>query len=319
MDEHPLSTALEDQFRRDVDQCGLAELWPRLRALAGPSYIVELVPDADLDRLGTSRLGGLPDLPVGLAWPEREGQLLTFIGQVNLAEVPLPPVPLPERGMLSFFLGIDEPASNIVHEVRFWDKSAGRLSRPSPPDESRFLNEDCTTFQAVGVRFLPAVSLPSFFRDASLDEFSDRLEELRQKLGSPSSPGKASQLLGHPLAIAGDPLAEGYVAVHGHANIIYDLHRTPEEADRDLAAAEAEADAERIAWLRRRKESLDWFHRAREHHQREIANWQLLLEVASHRPCGMCWWDAGRLQFLIDSRDLEARDFSRTYACIQTS
>jgi uncharacterized protein YwqG len=33
----------------------------------------------------------------------------------------------------------------------------------------------------------------------------------------------------------------------------------------------------------------------------------------------MSWWDAGRLQFLIDSRDLAARDFSRTYACVQTS
>jgi hypothetical protein len=33
----------------------------------------------------------------------------------------------------------------------------------------------------------------------------------------------------------------------------------------------------------------------------------------------MAWWDAGRLLFLIDTRDLEARDFSRTYACVQTS
>jgi uncharacterized protein YwqG len=56
-----------------------------------------------------------------------------------------------------------------------------------------------------------------------------------------------------------------------------------------------------------------------EHHQQEIANWQQLLEVASHRQCGMCWWDAGRLLFLIDTRDLEARNFTRTYACIQTS
>ena len=50
-----------------------------------------------------------------------------------------------------------------------------------------------------------------------------------------------------------------------------------------------------------------------------LLHWQLLLEVGSHDRCGMCWWDAGRLQFLIDSRHLAAGDFSRTYACVQTS
>ena len=319
MDQHPLPPALEDRFRRDAEGCGLADLWPRLRALALPCYAAEVVPDADLDRLGTSRLGGLPDLPFGQAWPEREGQLLTFIGQVNLAEVPRLTVPLAERGMLYFFLGVDEPASNIAHEVLFWDGPDGQLSRQEEPDESDFLNEDCTVFRPAGVRFVAAVSLPSFFRDRSLDEFSDRLEALRERLESPSSPQKTSQLLGHPLAISGDPLAEAYVAINGHADIIYRMHRRVEDAERDLVAAEAEGDAGRVEWLRRQKESLAWFHGSREQHRQEIDRWQLLLEVASHRQCGMCWWDAGRLQFLFDSRDLAARDFSRTYACIQTS
>jgi hypothetical protein len=319
MDQHPLSPDLEDRFRRDVEECGLTILWPRVRALALPSHAVELVTDIALGLLGTSRLGGLPDLPAGRGWPERDGRLLTFIGQVNLAEVPSLPVPLPERGMMYFFLGVDEPASNIVHEVLFWDGPDGQLSRQEEPDESAFLNEDCTVFWPAGVRFVPAVSLPSFFRDSSLDEFSDQLEELRQRQAALLSPRTASQLLGHPLAIAGDPLAEAYVAAHGHPDIIYRMHWKVEDAERDLAAALAEGDAQRFEYLRRQRDSLAWFHRSREHHRREIGHWQLLLEVASHREGGMCWWDAGRLQFLIDSRDLAARYFSRTYACIQTS
>jgi hypothetical protein len=319
MEQHPMPAALEDRLRRDAEECGLAGLWPRLRALARPCYAVVLVPDADLPRLGTSRLGGVPDLPADVAWPARDGGLLTFIGQVNLADVPRLPVPLPAAGMLYFILGIDEPASNIDHEVLFWDGPADRLSRAEEPDESAFLNEDCTVFRPAGVRFVPAVSLPSFFRDPSLDEFSDRLEELRQKLGGPSSPRKPSQLLGHPLAVAGDPLAEAYVAVHGHPNLIYAMHRTVEAAERDLAEAEAGGDASRAEWLRRQRDSLAWFHGSREHHRREVGHWQLLLEVASHRQCGMCWWDAGRLRFLIDSRDLASRHFRRTYACVQTS
>jgi uncharacterized protein YwqG len=319
MDQHPLPPDLEERFRYEVEACGLTKIWPRLRAVARPSYVVELMPDADLERLGTSRLGGLPDLPAARPWPEHEGQLLTFIGQIDLAEVPRLPVPLPERGLLSFFLGIDEPASNIGHEVLYHDGTGGELSRSPEPDEDAFLNEDSPFFRPIGVRFLPAVSVPSFFRDSSLDEFADQLEELRQRLGSPSSPRKSSQLLGHPLAISGDPLAEAYVAVQGHADIIYALHRTPEDVERDLAAAREKGDADRVEWLQQQKESLAWFHGARQYHQEEIGHWQLLLEVASHRECGMLWWDAGRLQFHIDSRDPEARDFSRTYACIQTS
>jgi hypothetical protein len=319
MDQHPLPPDLEERFRHEVEACGLQDVWPGLRAVARPCYTIELVPGADLERLGASRLGGLPDLPAGRPWPEHQGLLLTFIGQIDLAEVPRLPVPLPERGLLSFFLGIDEPASNISHEVLYHDGAGGELSRSLEPDESAFLNEECTLFRPTGVRFLPAVSVPSLFRDPSLDEFAGQLEELRQRLGSPSAPGKSSQLLGHPLVISGDPLAEAYVAVQGHADILYALHRTPEDLEQDLAAAAAKGDADRVEWLQRQKESLTWFHGARQYHQDQIGHWQLLLEVASHQECGMAWWDAGRLQFHIDSRDLEAGDFSRTYACIETS
>jgi hypothetical protein len=218
--------------------------------------------------------------------------------------------------MLYFFLGTDEPASNIDHEVVFWDGAARDLARADEPDESAFLNEERTLFTPAAVRFMPSVSLPSFSDDPSLDEFYDQLAELRGRLESPSS---SSQLLGHPLAISGNPLAEAYVATQGHADIIYAMHRTLEEADRDLAAAEREGDDDRVERLRQQRDSLAWFHGAHEHHLGEIANWQLLLEVASHPQCGMCWWDAGRLLFLIDTRDLEAKNVTRTYACIQTS
>ena len=152
MDQHPLPKNLEDRLQHDAEECGLAERWPRLRALARPCHAVELGPDADLDRLGASRLGGLPDLPAGMAWPERDGGLLTFIGQINLGEVPRLPTPLPENGILYFFLGVDEPASNIAHEVRFWNGPADQLRRPEAPDESAFLNEDCTVFRPAGVQ-----------------------------------------------------------------------------------------------------------------------------------------------------------------------
>lgn len=319
MEQQPLPPELEDRFRALVAEVGLNDIWPALRALARPCWGVELVPGAAGNLVGTSRLGGLPDLPAGLSWPESEGQLLTFVGQVNLAEVPRLPVPLPEKGLLSFFLGIDEPASNIEHRVLFCDDPDDRLVCQEEPDEDAFLNEDCTGFKPAGVRFVPTVSLPFRFRDPRLDDLGDELEELRGKLGHVPSPRGRSQLLGHPLVVSGDPLAEAYVTVHGHPNLIYALHKTVANAERDLAEAEVEGDEERVETLRRQKDSLTWFQGARDHHRREIGHWQLLLEVNSHRTCGMSWWDAGRLQFHIDTRDLASRHFGRTYACVQSS
>src|SRR5262249_57595840 len=159
-------------------------------------------------------------------------------------------VPLPGRGVLYFSLGTDEPASNIGHRVLYWDGSGGELTRPRRPAESRFLNDECTVFDAAAVRFVPAVSLPSFFHDPSLDdEFADRLSELEQRLEHPSGAGKTSRLLGHPLALSGDPLAQAYVAVQGHPDILYDLHREPADIERELAEGADGTDRQVAAYL----------------------------------------------------------------------
>lgn len=68
---------------------------------------VRLVPDptADAARIGGSRLGGEPDLPVGADWPDGDDGPLSFVAQVNLGDlVPLlPGEGLPTSGLLSFF------------------------------------------------------------------------------------------------------------------------------------------------------------------------------------------------------------------------
>ncbi len=60
---------------------------------------------------GRSRVGGLPDLPAGTAWPiNREGLPLHFIAQVDLAELPAGdprPELLPACGTLLFFARMD--------------------------------------------------------------------------------------------------------------------------------------------------------------------------------------------------------------------
>jgi len=60
--------------------------------------------------LAVSRIGGWPDLPKGTAWPMWQGRPMSFLAQINLAEVHAvrPDIRLPGQGLLLFFLGCTE-------------------------------------------------------------------------------------------------------------------------------------------------------------------------------------------------------------------
>ena len=59
--------------------------------------------------VGTCRMGGAPDLPVGASWPRHGESDLDFLVQLDLAEVAAvtPDTPLPREGLLSFFAVLD--------------------------------------------------------------------------------------------------------------------------------------------------------------------------------------------------------------------
>ena len=59
--------------------------------------------------LGSSRLGGWPDLPVGHKWPQWQDRPMSFLAQINLSEVHAvnPGVRLPATGLLLFFMGCE--------------------------------------------------------------------------------------------------------------------------------------------------------------------------------------------------------------------
>jgi len=59
--------------------------------------------------LGASRLGGWPDLPAGQGWPHWQDRPMSFLAQINLAEVHAvnPGLHLPATGLLLFFMGCD--------------------------------------------------------------------------------------------------------------------------------------------------------------------------------------------------------------------
>jgi hypothetical protein len=81
-----------DAARREVAAHKTAELIASLRPCVQAWFATAEVPGdcrlvSDALPLGASRLGGYPDMPPDMDWPSFDGEGLTFLAQVNLAEV----------------------------------------------------------------------------------------------------------------------------------------------------------------------------------------------------------------------------------------
>lgn len=97
--------------------------------------------------VGASRIGGQPDLPAELQWPEWGERKLQFVAQINLAELPAVPERelLPQAGWLWFFWFFspnDEyfyfasvPEEQPACQVWYWDGPASALSPRDFPEE----------------------------------------------------------------------------------------------------------------------------------------------------------------------------------------
>lgn len=87
-------TAQADGFREaDVRSAlaaaGFADIAGKVAAAARPAVTIDLAQRRrEPAALGTSRLGGRPDLPVGTAWPRCKGKPQTFLAQFRLRELP---------------------------------------------------------------------------------------------------------------------------------------------------------------------------------------------------------------------------------------
>jgi Domain of unknown function (DUF1963) len=81
--------------------------------------------------------GGPPDLPRAVSWPVHEGAPLTFLAQFDLAEVclVLPHAPLPQHGLLSFFVEAGQVVSlgHVGCRVLFLDQD--QVERDMSPRE----------------------------------------------------------------------------------------------------------------------------------------------------------------------------------------
>lgn len=152
--------------------------------------------------VGSTKLGGSPDLPPGTPWPSFEGRPMAFVTQINLAEVgPLDELGLlPQAGILSFFCAPADLGQSGSWHVSFTDKDSA-LSRVEPPAElSRH-----DFYRALSVRGEPELTCPSW-ESSILERLGLSQEErfaYRDALESEDDSPR-HRMLGHPDTIHRD-------------------------------------------------------------------------------------------------------------------
>jgi len=239
--------------------------------------------------IGVSKLGGMPDLPPEVSWPERNGLPQSFIAQIHLNEVrPYDTNKLlPQDGMLWFFYDAQQrtfgeaPTDLGGWRVIFMNDNLTRLQRhPAPaklPTSSQFQACSINFASEVTLSQQPQLEIPNFdWTDAEQKKY----EELLSTFPTPADRAAIHhRLLGYPDTIQDDMRLECQLVSHG----------VTDEGDPRLAEVS--------------KGAMDW---------------QLLLQIDSDEHAGMRWGNAGMLYYWITSAALQARRFDTTWLVLQS-
>lgn len=262
--------------------------------------------------VGASKLGGAPDLPPNEQWPYwKEGEPLSFICQLNLAEVAKHDVykVLPTSGMLYFFCDAEDdqgvPPVGLPQDKGRWkfiyfDGDFLELRRlPVPPELLQYTgNYHDAYFAPHEVTFQPHVTIPSWHTHGrkhsigsiEIADNKDVLFEHLERVHDQIEPNPAHQLLGDPTEIHPiDMRIECQLASHG---------RDPWNYKNDSQSMELLTG---------------------------IDEWRLLLQIDSTKGYsgefgvagGMCWADGGIIYLWMREQDLMARKFENAWLTLQ--
>lgn len=272
------------------DAAGLSRLKKDIDFLARPSIrLTTTAVDESTLKVGASKIGGLPDLPTGVSWPEWHDLPQSFIAQIDLADVRQYDINkvLPQSGMLWFFYDAQQetfgadPADRGGWSVIFKEGDLDNLKRTPAaaklPAESRFKACSISFASEITLSQFPDLEIPHF--DWTQEE-QKKYEQLLSTFPDPADHAAIhNRLLGNPNAIQDDMRQQCQLVSHGITDA-----SDPRAAELLKGAME----------------------------------WQLLFQVDSDEHAGMRWADAGLLYYWITRADLHAHRFDATWLVVQS-
>jgi uncharacterized protein (TIGR02996 family) len=169
--------------------------------LARPALDYKAVRTADKKiPVGASKLGGLPDLPIGVVWPTHDDEPLSFLGQFNFAELSQSVVcrELPTAGWLSVFCMYSDEDGNDDFPKGTWQM----LHFPAGANLTRAASGPETTFRSGRLTFTETLTLPEesspYRKEIGLGKDEEAWDEYQEHVAGFRG---GHQILGYPGSI----------------------------------------------------------------------------------------------------------------------
>jgi uncharacterized protein YwqG len=255
-----------------------------IRILATP------VEDSTLP-LGASKIGGTPDLPPDVTWPQWKNLPQSFIAQIRLDDVPVADEEklLPQHGMLWFFYDSQQETYGANAADRggwrvLFNENIANLQRTPAPDTlaptSRFGACSLRFSREITLSQQPELDIPNF--DWTTNE-QQKYEQVYASFPSPEehTASPRHRLLGYPDTLQDDMRLQCELVTHGIT---------------DTGANNA-----RVAEL-----------------EKSANEWRLLLQIDTDERIAMRWASSGMLYYWMKQDDLLAHNFDTTWLVLQS-
>ncbi|MGB0868838.1 MAG: DUF1963 domain-containing protein [Flavobacteriales bacterium] len=110
--------------------------------------------------IGSSKFGGLPDLPSSINYPTEKGKYYIFHAQINLKDIAHLQAYLPEKGMLYFFVNTEEYAEK---PKIFYHPNTDDLQPFVLPQEACFIDDNYEMRKEYALNYSQNIALPDTF------------------------------------------------------------------------------------------------------------------------------------------------------------
>jgi len=277
------------ELQAALQSAGFSQLAKEIDGLAGWSIRLTSTPaDEAALPVGASRLGGVPDLPSDLAWPEWKGLPQSFVAQFRLGDLHTYDKDslLPPKGMLWFFY--DAKQETYGEDPK--DAGGWRV----------FFKEDASSLQRAS--FPAKLPKDSRFHACSLAFSSELTLPLEPQLVITGLEWTDDDQKKYDTFLSTYPSADDHTQIHnrvlGHSDTLQDDMRQQCQLVSNGVTDPDDPKAEKL--------------------MQGATEWHLLLQIDSDENAGMQWASTGMLYYWIKKADLQARHFDSTWLVLQS-